>query len=394
MKIAVIHDWLLTYAGADRVLEQILACFPSADLFSLVDLLPPEQRAFILGKTVRTSFLQRLPLARQSFRKCLPLLTLAVEQFDLSSYDLVITSSHSVAKGVITGPGQLHICYCHSPMRYAWDLQHRYLEESGLDRGLAGWFARWMLHKARIWDVRTANGVDEFVANSHFIARRISKVYRRNGTVIYPPVDIDSFELSTEKDAFYLTVSRLVPYKKVGTIVEAFGRMPDKKLVVIGEGPNLHKIKSIARKNVAVLGFQSSDVVRKHMQRAQGFVYAAEEDFGISVVEAQACGTPVIAFGKGGVLEIVRDRSMQEPTGMFFEEQTPDSIVNAVHLFEEKRNQFEAIACRKNAARFSVERFRREFTDFCEHAMLQFRADKTGARESYTFSDVATQMHR
>ncbi len=173
MKTAVVHDWLVTYGGADRVLEQILACFPDSDLFSLVDFLPRNQRGFILDKPVHTSFFQHLPFARQSFRKYFPLMPLAVEQFDLSSYDLVISSSHSVAKGVITGPDQLHICVCYSPMRYAWDLQHQYLQESGLDRGILGWPARWLLHEARLWDARTANGVDEFVAISNFIARRI-----------------------------------------------------------------------------------------------------------------------------------------------------------------------------------------------------------------------------
>jgi glycosyltransferase involved in cell wall biosynthesis len=312
LRIAVIHDWLVTYAGADKVLEQILACFPDADLFSLVDFLPAGKRGFIQNKQVHTSFIQHLPLALKWFRKCFPLLPLAVEQFDLSSYDLIISSSHSVAKGIITGPDQLHVCYCHAPMRYAWDLQHAYLQESGLQKGLLGLAAKGMLHKARIWDLRTANGVDEFIANSQFIARRIRKVYRRESTVIYPPVDINSFEMTREKDDFYLTVSRLVPYKKVGLIVEAFNRMPDKKLVVIGHGSNFKDIKSIAHGNVTMMGFQPFEVMLQHMQRARAFVFAAEEDFGISIVEAQACGTPVIAYGKGGALEIVQDASAAE----------------------------------------------------------------------------------
>jgi glycosyltransferase involved in cell wall biosynthesis len=378
MKVAVLHDWLLTYAGADRVLEQILLCYPEADLFSLVNFLPVEQQAFILNKAVQTSFLQHLPLAQKWFRKCWPLLPLAVEQFDMSSYDLVISSSHSVAKGVITGPGQTHVCYCHSPMRYAWDLQHQYLEESGLARGPASWLARWMLHQARIWDLRTVNGVDEFVANSHFIARRIRKVYRRESTVIYPPVDVDSFSLREDKDDFYLTVSRLVPYKRVSLIVEAFNRMPEKKLVVIGAGSNFNSIKSKARDNVKMMGFQESDVVREYMQRARGFVFVAEEDFGISIVEAQACGTPVIAFGKGGALETVRGISEPDPTGLFFAEQTADAILEAVRIFERDRRQFDPGACRRNACRFSIERFRKEFTELCEEKVAEQRAEAAG----------------
>jgi len=392
VKTAVVHDWLVTYGGADRVLEQILACFPDSDLFSLVDFLPRNQRGFILDKPVHTSFFQHLPFARQSFRKYFPLMPLAVEQFDLSSYDLVISSSHSVAKGVITGPDQLHICVCYSPMRYAWDLQHQYLQESGLDRGILGWPARWLLHEARLWDARTANGVDEFVAISNFIARRIWKTYRREATVIYPPVDVDSFALKEDKDDFYLTVSRLVPYKKVNLLVEAFRRMPDKKLVVIGDGSQYKSIKAAAGKNVMMLGFQSSQVVHDHMQRAKGFVFAAEEDFGITVLEAQACGTPVIAFGKGGALETVRDLGMDEPTGVFFHEHTCEAVVRAISLFEMERSQFRSISCRNNATRFSLERFHREFLEFCECALAKSRLKKSSRFDQNMFRDVVTEI--
>jgi glycosyltransferase involved in cell wall biosynthesis len=382
VKTAVIHDWLVTYAGADKVLEQILACFPDADLFSLVDFLPAGKRDFIRNKQVHTSFIQHLPMALKWFRKCLPLLPLAVEQFDLSSYDLIISSSHSVAKGVITGPDQLHICYCHAPMRYAWDLQHAYLQESGLQKGLLGLAAKGMLHKARIWDLRTANGVDEFIANSQFIARRIRKVYRRESTVIYPPVDIDSFAIGSEKSAFYLTSSRLVPYKRVGLIVEAFNRMPDKRLIVIGDGTNYKDIKSIARNNITIMGFQPFEVMLQHMQRARAFVFAAEEDFGISLVEAQACGTPVIAFGKGGALEIVKDAAAEEPTGMFFYRQTAEAIMNAINAFERESTYFNPAACRKNANRFSIERFCRDFSEFCQAAIMRRKENERFAAET------------
>ncbi len=369
MKTAIVHDWFVTYGGADRVVEQMLDCFPDADLFGLIDFLPEEQRHYVQGKRIRTSFLQHLPFARSRYRQYFPLMPIAVEQFDLSQYDLVLSSSHCVAKGVITGPNQIHICMCYSPMRYAWDLQHQYLEESGLDKGPGSLIARWLLHKGRIWDTRTANGVDQFIAISRFIARRIWKNYRRDSTVIYPPVDIDCFSSTEDKDDFYLTVSRLVPYKKVVLIVEAFNQMPGRKLVVIGAGPSFNSIKSVAGTNIRMLGYQNADVVRRHMEKANGFVFAAEEDFGISVVEAQAAGTPVIAFGKGGALETVRDISADNPTGIFFREQTPQAIVDAVHLFERERRIFSAQACRENSAQFSVERFRNEFRAFCEEAL-------------------------
>lgn len=389
MKTAVIHDWLVTYAGAERVLEQILACYPESDLFSLVDFLPAGQRGFILDKPVTTSFLQRLPFARNAFRKYFALMPLAVEQFDLSAYDMVISSSYAVAKGVLTSPDQLHICFCHSAMRYAWDLQHQYLQESALDKGFSGWLTRWLLHRARLWDCRTSNGVDEFIANSHFVARRIRKVYRRKASVIYPPVDIMSFKQVSQKDDFYLTVSRIVPYKRIRVIVEAFNRMPDKKLVVIGDGPNFKSTKAIAGNNVIMLGYQDSGIVREYMQRARGFVFAAEEDFGICVAEAQACGTPVIAFGKGGVLEIVRDLCAPEPTGLFFNEQTPEAIIQSIELFEKERTRFDPGACRRNVARFSSERFSREFREFCEHAIAKSRAKVKHPDDSDLFSDVA-----
>ena len=229
MRVAIVHDWLTVYAGAERVLEQMLVCFPEADLFSLVDFLPVEQRRFIQNKPIAISFIQKLPKAKSKYRNYLPLMPLAIEQFDLSSYDVIISSSHAVAKGVLVGPDQLHISYVHSPIRYAWDLQHQYLRESNLDHGMKGWLARWLLHKVRLWDVRTANGVDRYIANSHFISRRIDKIYRRDAAVIYPPVDVEAFSFLEEKSDFYLTASRMVPYKKMPMIVEAFSAMPDKK---------------------------------------------------------------------------------------------------------------------------------------------------------------------
>ncbi|MED4962660.1 glycosyltransferase family 4 protein [Heyndrickxia coagulans] len=365
MKIAIIHDWLVTYAGAEKVLEEILKIYPNADLFSLIDFVEEGQRSFIMNKSVTTSFIQKLPFAKKKYRTYLPFMPLAIEQLDVSKYDLVISSSHAVAKGVITGPDQLHISYVHSPIRYAWDLQHQYLRESGLDKGIKGALARYFLYKIRNWDYRTANGVDSFISNSDFIARRIHKVYRRKATTIYPPVDVSAFNYQGDKEDFYLTASRMVPYKKIDVIVQAFNKMPDKKLVVIGNGPDFNKIKSIAGSNVKILGYQPFEVLKDHMQRAKGFVFAAEEDFGITPVEAQACGTPVIAFGKGGSLETVRGLDQKHsPTGIFFYEQTAESIMNAINQFEQSGKFISSLDCREHAIKFSPERFRNEFKDF------------------------------
>jgi glycosyltransferase involved in cell wall biosynthesis len=364
MKIAIVHDWLVTYAGAERVLEQMLICFPHADVFSMVDFLDDQQRGFLQGKRAKTSFVQWLPWAKTKYRSYLPLMPLAVEQLDVSAYDVVISSSHAVAKGVLVGPDQLHVCMCYSPIRYAWDMQHQYLKESGLDAGIKGWLARWLLHKIRLWDVRTANGVDHFIAISEFISRRIQKAYRRDSQVMYPPADVAGFELQTNKDTFYLTASRMVPYKKLPLIVQAFAQMPDKQLVVIGDGPDFEKVKALASTNVQILGYQSDAVLKDHMQRARAFVFAAEEDFGITPVEAQACGTPVIAFGKGGALETIRGLDNVQPTGVFFTDQSVPSLVDAVHLFEANMDRITPQACRANAMRFSQERFRKEFTEF------------------------------
>ena len=364
MRVAIIHDWLVTYAGAERVLEQMLHVYPDADLFSIVDFLPEGKRDFIQNKPVQTSFIQRLPFAEKRYRQFLPLMPLAVEQFDLSRYDLVLSSSHAVAKGIITGPDQLHISYVHSPIRYAWDLQHQYLREANLERGLKGWAARYMLHRVRLWDSRTPNGVDHFVANSVFIARRVWKVYRREAEVIYPPVDTSSFELREQKEDFYFTASRMVPYKKIDLIVQAFAQMPDKRLVVIGDGPDFAKIQKSAESNVILMGYQPFDVLKDHMQRAKAFVFAAEEDFGIVPVEAQACGTPVVAFGKGGVLETVKGLDTDTPTGVFYESQEVSSLVGAVKRFEEHRERFKPAEIRSHALTFNQEHFKENLERF------------------------------
>jgi glycosyltransferase involved in cell wall biosynthesis len=372
-RVALVHEWLVTYAGSEKVVEQILQLFPQADLYSVVDFFPESKRSALGGKHARTSFIQHLPWARQSFRNYLPLMPLAIEQFDLSAYDLVISSSHAVAKGVLTGPHQVHVSYVHSPIRYAWDLQHQYLAEAGLQRGVKSWIVRVLLHYMRIWDYRTAHGVDAFVANSAFVGRRIRKAYGSEAAVVYPPVDVERFELGTQHEDFYLTASRMVPYKRIPLIVEAFAAIPSRRLVVIGDGPDLARARASVTGNVTgnvtLLGYQPDSVLVDYMQRARAFVFAAEEDFGISVVEAQACGTPVIALRRGGVREIVIDsQDPERATGLFFGEQSVASIVDAVERFEQ-HPAFRAEVCRRNAMRFTAERFRREFLGVVEHAM-------------------------
>jgi glycosyltransferase involved in cell wall biosynthesis len=357
-KIAIVHDWLPLYGGAERVLEQILLVFPQADIFSMIDAIPPEQRGFLQNKPVQTSFVQRLPGGKTRYRSYFPLMPLAVEQFDLSSYDLVISSSYSFAKGVLTGPDQKHLCYCHSPIRYAWDMQHQYLEQSGLTKGVKSWIVRCLLHYIRLWDYRTGGGVDAFAANSAYIARRIMKVYRREAEVIYPPVAVESFSLEEKKEDYYLTASRMVPYKKIDLIAEAFSRIPDKRLLIIGDGPEMARVRAKAGPNVELLGYRDNATLRSHLQKARAFVFMAEEDFGIVPVEAQACGTPVIAFGRGGVAETV----IPGETGVLFEEQSAESLAAAVRTFEQ--GTFTPAVIRQQAEKFSAEVFKRQFADF------------------------------
>lgn len=362
LRVAIVHDWLTVYGGAERVLEHMLAVMPQADLYSLVDFVPDEQRGFLGGRRPRTSFIQHLPWARRHYRNYLPLMPLAIEQFDLSGYDLIISSSYAVAKGVITGPDQLHLSYVHSPVRFAWDLQHQYLQQAGLTRGVASWVVRALLHRLRLWDSRTANGVDHFIANSEFIARRIWKVYRRPAEVIYPPVDLSGFDHSGAKGADYVTVSRLVPYKRVELLIGAFAAMPGRRLTVIGDGPDLERLRRAAPPNVRLTGFLPAVEVARCLERARAFLFAAEEDFGIVMVEAQACGTPVIAYGKGGACEVVRELDQPAPTGILFASQTIDAVIEAVERFEAAAGRFDPLACRRNAERFGHARFCSELT--------------------------------
>ncbi len=369
MKKAIVHEWFEYPAGSEQCVESFMKIYPDFDVFALVDFFSEEARAkYLGGKHSVTTFIQSLPMAEKHFRKYLPLFPYAIEQLDVTDYDVVLSNSHSVAKGVLTKCNQLHICYCHTPMRYAWDLYHQYLRSAGLDKGLMSAITRYFLHHIRMWDYTTANRVDHFIANSYYTASRIQKIYNKPATVIYPPVDVDKFPCESNKEDYYITVSRFVYYKKIDLIVEAFSRMPDKKLLVIGEGPELPKIKALAGRNIELLGYRSTRELRGLLQKAKAFVFAAEEDFGIVIPEALSCGTPVIAFRKGGAKETVEDGV----TGIHFREQTVASLTEAVTKFESSRDTFIPEELSAFAQRFSRPRFEQEIHSFVEGRINEF----------------------
>ncbi len=355
-RVAVVHEWLGPYGGSEQVVAAMLEAFPHADLYALVH--DPERlRGTPLENVpVETSFVQSLPGAVRRYRLYLPLMPLAVEQFDLRGYDLVLSSSHAVAKGALTRADQLHVSYTHTPMRYAWDFYLDYLERGGMDRGAKTLLARPILHYMRLWDAAAANRVDFFLANSDYVARRIGKLYRRPARVLYPPVEVGGYRTDLPREDFYISVSRLVPYKRMELIAEAFTRT-GKPLVIIGDGPDLGRVRRHTGPNVRFLGYQPERVVRDHLQRARAFVFAAEEDFGITPVEAQAAGCPVIAYGRGGARETVIPYPAPGATGLFFDHPSVEVLAAAVERFEKVEGVLAREDCRRNAERFARERF-------------------------------------
>jgi glycosyltransferase involved in cell wall biosynthesis len=376
MRIAVVCDSMSAYGGAERVIEQILSLFPQAELFAVLDLVPKNQRDFLHGRLVSTSFLQKLPGIERYYRKLLHFWPMAVEQLDVNNYDLVISSHHSVASGVLTRPGQVHVSYVHSPMRYAWDLQHEYLREAHLDHGLLSFLARRTLHKLRVWDYAAAQRPDAVACNSAFVAERLWKTHRRRAQVIYPPVHfpVSRAALRRRQDRdYYISVGRLVPYKRVDLLVRAFAKMPDRRLKVVGTGPEMKKLSALAPPNVELLGFQPDERVEDLLANAKAFLFAGVEDFGISAVEAQAAGIPVIAFRGGGLTETVVGTEHRDPTGLFFAEQSEAAVVGAIAEFERQPHCFRPDACIDSAARFSRARFGAEFMAFVQDAMADGR---------------------
>ncbi|CCQ60781.1 glycosyltransferase [Crocosphaera watsonii WH 8501] len=374
IKYAFVHEWLTPKAkgGSELVVKEILKHI-KADIYALIDFESNNPESYLYGRTIGHTFLQNFPFARNGVQKYLPLLPLAMEQLDLREYDVILSSSHAVAKGVLSSPQQLHICYCHTPMRYAWDLTFDYLNHSQAGKGIPGIFTRYLLHRLRQWDVISANRVDYFIANSHHTARRIWRCYRREAKVIYPPVNVERFPFSSEKQDFYLTVSRLVSYKKIALIVRAFNQL-GYPLVIIGDGPDLAKIRQMAQGNIKVMGAQNNQVVEQYMTQAKAFVYAACEDFGIALVEAQACGTPVIAYGGGGALETVIDirQDQDQGTGIFFFPQTHQALAETVETFSRFQHQIRPESCRNQAAKFTPKVFETSYLAFLEQCYQDF----------------------
>ncbi|RAQ44911.1 glycosyl transferase family 1 [Arthrospira sp. O9.13F] len=371
LKYALVHEWLTPKAtgGSELVVREILKHI-DAQVYALIDFESSNPESYLYGRKIGTTFLQDFPWARNGVQKYLPLLPLAIEQLDLREYDVILSSSHAVAKGVITTPQQRHICYCHTPMRYAWDLTFDYLRGSSVGSGVPGMLTRVLLHQLRQWDVISANRVDYFIANSQHTARRIWRCYRREAKVIYPPVAMDNMKFQAQKEDFYLTVCRLVSYKKISLIVKAFNEL-GYPLVVIGTGPECDRIKKIAKDNIQLLGWQSDQVVGEYMSKAKAFVYAACEDFGMAIVEAMACGTPAIALGVGGATETVRDirKYPDSGTGLLFTPQTETGLMETVQVFESLNGQFHPEIIRTHASQFDQSRFREDYLNFVDKCL-------------------------
>jgi glycosyltransferase involved in cell wall biosynthesis len=371
-RVAIVFEWFQRFGGTERVVAEIQKVFPKADIFALVHNPEDSMGTPLEGLPVHTSFMQSLPKVKESYRSYLPLMPLAVEQFDLRPYELILSSSHTVAKGVLTRADQLHLSYTHTPIRYAWDLYLDYLAESGYEQGIKSWLARPVLHYLRMWDSSAANRVDAYLANSSYIARRINKLYRRPARIIYPPVSVERYLPDLPREEFFITVSRFAPYKRINLIVEAFTRI-GKPLVIVGQGPEFGKIQRMAGPNVKLLGYQPDEVVADYLQRARAFILAADEDFGIAPLEAQAAGCPVVAYGKGGALETLIGWPKPDATAVFFDTQTPEALEAAVQLFSAHKDEFSPEACRRNAERFGQQRFQREFRSTAEELWGRFQ---------------------
>ncbi len=396
MRVAIVHDWLQIFAGAERVLARLLTIYPNADLFSLVDFLPSSERAQLANKFAHTSPIQHFPFAQKHFRKYLPLLPWAASQLDVRQYDLVISSSHAFAKGAQLEPGQAHVCYCYTPMRYAWAMTDSYLhsalEGSALRHAapMITPFAKQGAAWLRRWDLKTVGGVTEFAACSQYIQSRIKTHYQRNSTVIYPPVEIKRFDHLQTRDDYYITVSRLVPYKRIDLLVLACTALR-KKLLVVGSGPELAALKAIAGPTIDFLGWQSDHAIAALLARAKAFLFAADEDFGIVPVEAQAAGCPVIALGVGGALETVissrelvkrptevgeslencNDSAEIGLTGVLFQRQNEQCVIDALQQFEENIHLYTSENCRVNAERFSPNVFDQNLTRLVSRVLLK-----------------------
>jgi len=359
MRVAIVHDWCPNFRGGERVLARLCKLFPGADVFTLFDFLPEAvKREHFPGIRFETSIANRLPFVKKYYRALFYFCPFLIEQFDVTRYDLVISSSAAFARGVLTRPDQPHLSYVHSPVRYAWDEQFSYLEQGRLKFGPKGLLFRWMLHRLRMWDTRTAHGPDLMLANSSFVRSRIGRIYGRNSDVVFPPVALDELPFQPVKENYYVTASFLAPYKRTDLVIKAFQTMPQHRLVVVGEGQQLAQLKELQAPNIEFTGFLPRGDYMNTIARAKAMVFAGCEDFGIALAEAQACGTPLIAFGRGGAVDIVKPLgSSSHPTGILFGRQSEEAIVQAINLFERSRDTIRPEACRLNAERFSEQRF-------------------------------------
>lgn len=384
-RIAIVHDWCPDFRGGERVLAELCKIFKGAEVFTLFDFLPPDLKKRHFPDVVfHTSIANRIPKVHRFYRSLFPICPFLMEQFDVTGFDAVISSSAAYARGVLTRPDQPHLCYVHSPIRYAWDEQFSYLRQGGLGYGPKGLLFRYLMHRLRIWDVRTSHGPDLTLANSNYVRARIKRIYGIDAQVVFPPVDLDEVELTPNKADYYVTASFLAPYKRTDLVIDAFNAMPARRLIVVGDGQQVRQLKALANPNVEFTGFLPREEYVRTVAEAQALVFAGCEDFGIALAEAQAYGTPLIAFGRGGAADIVRPLGMTEkPTGILFDRQSADAVIEAVERFESSREAILAAACRENAARFSAARFAREIAAAFEAAVAKHEPNATRSGQEF-----------
>lgn len=377
MRVAIVHYWLVGMRGGEKVLEELCLMYPEADIFTHVHD-PARTSALINRHRITTTYINRLPFARKLYQKYLPLMPSALEELDLTGYDLVISSESGPTKGVITHPNAVHICYCHSPMRYLWDQYHTY---RGNASRITRLFMSLTMPLLRAWDVASAAHVDHFIANSSFIARRIRKVYRRDSEIIFPPVDLDAFSIAVAPTRdFYFYIGQLVPYKRVDLAVAACTRM-GRRLVIVGTGSEETRLRAMAGPSVEFRGWASNQELKALYQNCRGLLFPGEEDFGIVPLEAMASGRPVVAYGSGGVLDTV----VENKTGVFFDRQTTEDLVDAIERFESIEDGFDPQTIRRHARGFGSDVFRRKLAAYID-ACLQGHG---GRSPRVTFAEAA-----